>query len=149
MAIDDEQTLLTNCRSEEDKDCFHEITVSGSAIVITSTEQDEIQKVSIKHNCKEWTTLYIEYSVIKTEPTHYTYIINGETGTFNFKSPDMISSGLLLGGRYDDTRFFKGEISSLEVYFTASSNNNLPQPLRNLIINNQYIKKRHTLDKID
>ena len=78
----------------------------------------------------------------KGEP-HGRYIINNDpklTGSFTFDCIESMSSGLAVGGRYDNTRFLKGEIASIELYHGEGKE--IPQAVQGLVIKNQLIASR-------
>ena len=60
------------------------------------------------------------------------------TGSFTFDCIEAMSSGLAVGGRYDDTRFLKGEIASIELYHGEWKE--IPQAVRGIVIKKQLMK---------
>ena len=73
--------------------------------------------ISIENDVKQWSTLYVAYH--ESKRTEYKYTVrcgDSETisGSFLLDFNDFGQYGFTMGSRYDNTRFLKGEISSLE-----------------------------------
>ena len=88
---DEEQILVTNFEPGDTDNPFNEIAVSKSTIFINGYKGKKEVKVSVKHDCRKWTTLFIDwmtkYSDVGGTLTG-SYMINGDKkliGTFNFK----------------------------------------------------------------
>ena len=98
--------------------------------------------INIHHNCREWTTLFIEYvTAVATQETQLTYIINNDPNlseTLTIDALEETNSGIAVGARNDNSRFFQGEISSIEIYH-VNRHNELPRSLKALIVKNQCI----------
>ena len=74
--------------------------------------------------------------------TQCRYIINNDpklTGTFTFDCYNYMYSGFSVGSRYDNTRFFQGQIASIEMYH-GKGNKQIPQVVKDLVIKNQLIE---------
>ena len=95
---------------------------------------------------KQWSTLYVEYKRHESRPTEYKYIVKSAdskitSGTFSLMYDDLATLGFEIGARSDKTRFFKGEISSLEIYHVNEAPKPLPECLKNLVIDKHVMKK--------
>ena len=98
--------------------------------------------VNIHHAVHNWTTLFVQHATVKGE-THEPYTINNDpklTGSFTFDCIEAVSSGLAVGGRYDNTRYLKGEIASIELYHGEGKE--ISQAVQGLVIKNQLIASR-------
>lgn len=126
-----DQVLVSNYQTHMESYC--EIMIKMNEIIIHVGEHAEI----IQHSGKTWTTLFIEHNS-DDRLTHFRYNINGEIGSFIAPARSAIHDGFALGSRWGDTKFFHGEISSLEIYKSGNSGN-FPETLKNLIIKNQNI----------
>ena len=89
--------------------------------------------IIIQHTCRDWTTLFIEY--FNTEKQMYgNYIINDDENT----------SGIFIGSRDNNTQFLTGAISGIEMYYTKYEEKELPNPLKQLMIQNQMAATKKT-----
>ena len=131
---DEDQVLMSDYQKEFEKYGYCEIRVTANEIVIHADAVIEI----IQHSCKSWTTLFIEYNT-DDEETHYTYDVNGITGSFISPARDDIRGGFALGSRWDDTHFLNGQIASLEMYWTMGTSATFPEPVKRAVIKNQNI----------
>ena len=137
---DHEQVLLSNFDGEENPH-WHEISTTSTEINIRGMENGKSKLISIHHNCRDWTTLFIEYVSAATQETQLTYIINNDpklTETFTFDVIESMNSGIAVGGRYDNSRFLQGDISSIEIYH-VKRNNEFLRSLKDLVVKNQCI----------
>ena len=140
------QTLLSNFQLARSSGYF-DISVNSNEIWITiySNELNEKTKkvVPIHHNCRNWTTFFLEYRTSKTNLQEYKYIINNDikfSGNFNF--PNFIEniSGCSIGSRWDEPfQYFNGDLSSLEIYHVnnVKDDQTLPDCLRELVTKKQ------------
>ena len=112
-------------------DLSNEISITNSDIIITILDHKEI----IQHQTKRWTTLFISYAS-DTHTTHYKYSVNGISGELTSSINVNPISGITIGSRYDDTRFFVGQLSCLEIY-TRAVPTLLPNAMQRLVIANQ------------
>ena len=135
------QTIVSNFQEDTEK-YFHEINVTETEIEIWGIEQKKSKCVTIQHRSRGWTTLYIEYIALKSV-TECRYIINNDphcNGSFTFDTYDEMMSGFSLGSRYDNTKFFQGDVASLEMYHVQQKGGqSFPPCLKELVINNQLI----------
>ena len=74
VSVDDEQVLISDYQHGQSRYC--EIKVTSTEIFIHAHTAQE----TIPHNCKEWTTLFIEHRSDHTT-TYYNYNVNGVTGS--------------------------------------------------------------------
>ena len=138
---DTPQTLLSNY--ERPGQGFREISISDGGIDITgAVHGGKTETVRIKHGCRDWTTLFIEYVGFKHQPSQLTYTVNGnQSGDFAFDYVDAWQTGFSLGSRYDDSRYFQGQVSSLEIYHMEDMHGQkLPQCLKDLVMNQQNLE---------
>ena len=137
---DHEQTLLSNFQPSNDN--WHEISTTNTEINIWGKEKGKIKCVTIHHDVlHKWTTLFVEQVTVKNNQTQGRYIINNDPkliGTFTFDAYNFTYTGFSVGSRYDNTRFFQGEIASIEMYH-ARGNKQIPQVVKDLVIKNQLI----------
>ena len=143
-----DQALLTNYRDESSH--FVEIYVTDQLIGIKMKKQGstEVFHYPIQHHNVDWTTFYLEYKRgANTGRTAFTYYINNsEVADGEFSAEyDTDPVDFLLGGRFDETHWFTGEILSLETYHRWNNKDNeprfIPACLRQLIRENQYVYK--------
>ena len=142
----EDQALLTNYRDSSSH--FVEIYATDQVIGIKLRKQgsSEIFHYPIQHHNEDWTTFYLEYSRGgDTGKTAFKYYINNSEesdGEFSAEY-DADTNDFLLGGRFDETHWFKGEIASLETYHKWDSKDDkphfIPACLRQLIRENQYV----------
>ena len=141
---DGEQVLITNDRRAHDRiRQFHEISVSATEIVISGYLQNKPTQIPIQHNCRNWTTFFLDYTTHEPASTsEFTYILDNDPrmqGSFTLQCPRASQSGVYIGGRKDGTKAFVGSLHGLETYFTHSPRP-IPQTLKELIIKTQQIK---------
>ena len=75
------------------------------------------------------------------------YIINDDAktkGTFTFDQTGKHTSGIFVGSRVNNTQFLTGAISRIEMYYTIRKEKELPNPLKQLIIQNQMVVTEKT-----
>ena len=92
--------------------------------------------VIIRHMCRDWTTLFIEWQM------YGNYIVDADEkikGTFTFDQTGIHISGIFVGSRVNNTQFLTGAISGIEMYYTRRKENELSNPLKQLIIQNQMV----------
>ena len=124
---------------EEPGGDYSEIFVTGTEIGIMGRQQGVPFQFIIQHVNRDWTTLFLEYAAGERE-TGYRYNINNyESGEFVRKDIQDPILGCALGGRYNDTRFFDGDIAGVEVYHNTGTAEMIPSCLRDLIISSQMI----------
>ena len=122
---------------------MEEIHATGTEIGFTCTNNKKPFHHIIQHVNREWTTFFLEYRGEKKDTT-FKYIINNhDSGDFSMKNISGEADGCALGGRFDDTHFFQGDIASFESYHQENVSDELqlmPSSLRKLIISNQMVK---------
>ena len=132
VSVDDEQVLISDYLDGRTRYC--EIKVTSTEIFIHAHTDQE----TIPHNCKEWTTLFIEHRSNHTT-THYNYNVNGVTGSMISPAADLAGGGFALGSRWDDTYFLNGQVASLEIYGILHPAL-FPEDLKKIVIKNQNIE---------
>ena len=139
---DDEQVLITNYRTRDPVRQFHEISVTSNGIDIYGYLQNKLTHVPIQHNCRNWTTLFLDYTTHEPDSTsEFTYILNNDPkmqGNFTFQCPRASQPGVYVGSRKDGTKPFVGSVHALEMYNTQIPKP-IPQTLKRLIIKTQQI----------
>ena len=140
---EEEQALITNYKAKDPLKNFHEISVTTSEINIRGYMQNKPSQHTIQHDCRNWTTLFLDYTIHESAHSiEFTYILDNDPsmqGSFTFQSPIASLSGGNVGGRKDGTKVFSGALHGLEFYHTASPKP-LPQSLKELLINRQQVK---------
>ena len=146
---DHEQTILSNFQSSNDNN-WHEISITNTEINIWGKEKGKIKCVTIHHTVlHKWTTLFVEQVTGANNQTQGRYIVNNDPklmGTFTFDYYHSMYTGFSVGSRYDNTRFFQGEIASIEMYH-ARGNKQIPQVVKDLVIKNQLIESSDIEDE--
>ena len=141
---EEQQTLLTNYKHTDRFHQFHEISVSSNEIRIWGSKNNKVIFIPIQHDCRTWTTLFLEYHYSPT--THLlqgSYIINNDEesqGDFAFQEPLFCRSGISIGGRSNNTQFLIGAIHAIECYFVDDSKEKIPYTLKDLIIKSQRVE---------
>ena len=102
------------------------------------------KQIPIQHNCRNWTTLFLDYTSHDLANTaEFTYILDNDPmmqGSFTLQCPKMTLGRTYIGARKDGTKAFAGALHGLEIYHTQSPKP-IPQALKDLIIKTQQIKK--------
>ena len=142
---DGEQVLITNDRRAHDRiRQFHEISVSATEIVISGYLQNKPTEIPIQHNCRNWTTLFLDYTTHESVLTsEFTYILDNDPkmqGSFTLQRPRIVTPGAYIGARKDGTKAFVGSLHGIELYSTQSPQP-IPQTLKELIIKTQQIHR--------
>ena len=125
---------------------FVEIYVTDQVIGIKLMKQGSQEIYPIQHHNIDWTTFYLEYKRGGNKDTAFKYYINNYEDPGEFSAEyDADFGDFLLGGRFDETHWFTGEIASLETYHRWNNKDDNPQfmppCLRQLILKNQYVYK--------
>ena len=141
---DGEQVLITHPSRPPDRiRQFYEISVTSTEIVISGYLQDKSKQIPIQHNCRNWTTLFLDYTSHDLANTaEFTYILDNDPmmqGSFTLQCPKMTLGRTYIGARKDGTKAFAGALHGLEIYHTQSPKP-IPQALKDLIIKTQQIK---------
>ena len=141
---DGEQVLITKEHHTHDKFReFHEISVTQTEINISGYLENKPIKIPIQHNCRNWTTLFLDYTTHESVSTsEFTYILDNDPrmqGSFTLQRPRVYTLGAYIGGRKDGTNAFAGSLHGIELYYTKSPQP-IPQTLKELIIKAQQIK---------
>ena len=137
---DYEHTILSNFG--KGKYNWREISATNTEINIYVNENGKRKSVNIHHAVHNWTTLFVQHATTKGE-TRGRYVINNDpklTDSFTFDCIEAMSSGIALGGRYDNTRFLQGEIASIGLYHGEGKE--IPQAVQDIVIKNQLIASR-------
>ena len=99
-----EQVLLTNF-DESNPHC-REIYTTGTEINILDLNKKhgrQLKLIHIHHDCREWTTLFIEYvTAVAAQKTQLTYIINNDpklSETLIIDALHETNSGIAVGAR--------------------------------------------------
>ena len=136
-----EQVLITNHKPRDVLKNFHEISVTGHEINIWGYRNNKPACETIQHNCRNWTTLFLDYTV--STNVELTYILDNDPhlqGHFAFQDPRACQAGVYIGGRHDNTRFLTGAIHAIELYYTRQVQKPIPQSMKELVIKSQQIR---------
>ena len=142
---DEEQVLITKDHHAHDRfKEFHEISVTQTEINISGYLQYKLVKIPIQHNCRNWTTLFLDYTTHESVLTsEFTYILDNDPkmqGSFTLQRPRIVTPGAYIGARKDGTKAFAGSLHGIELHSTQSPQP-IPQTLKELIIKTQQIKR--------
>lgn len=139
---EDEQALITSYKDKDMLKTTHEISVNHQEIIFRGYTNDKFIQHTVQHNCREWTTLFIDYAHNSQESIEYTYILNNDPkmqGSFTLQRPKFITNDFTVGGRKDGTHFLSGAIHAIEIY-----QNRIPKPipesLKQTIVKSQMIR---------
>ena len=133
---DENQTLVGKWTS---KDAFRqnfEISVTTSEIFISGYLKKRPMTHTIMHNCRNWTTFSLMYTVSRFKECHFEYFINGdlnENGNFSLDVPRISQPHMTMGCRQDNTRYFSGKIHAFEIFFTEKSCDRIPDEIALMI----------------
>ena len=120
---------------------FPTLSATNTEIYIWGQKDEKCTHVIIRHMCRDWTTLFVEW--FSTEKQMYgNYIINDDEkikGTFTFDQTSVHTSGIFAGSMVNNTQFLTGAISGIEMYYTRRKEKELPNPLKQLNIQNQMV----------
>ena len=138
---DEEQSLVSNANPDDPDQSFTEIAVSSNALFIRGIKDKQRVDIPIQHNCRQWTTLFVDWMVTETNITG-NYIINNDKKLMGKFS---LPIGLLCGNYIDIgcrghilSHPFYGAISTLEIH-TSHKGKVISPALRDLVINDQLI----------
>ena len=143
-----EQTLFSNHDKQNPDYPGNELLVSKSKISICGVENEKPASFSIDHDCRDWTTLFVEWNVntVQNKSTFH-YIINNDkklTGSFSFDTFWITTDFIAIGDRDDDSLYkpFNGQVRAIEFYFSTDilDGKCLPTSLRNKIIESQCVR---------
>ena len=142
---DEEQVLITKEHHAHDRFReFHEISVTQTEINISGYLQNKPIKIPIQHNCRNWTTFFLDYTTHESVSTsEFTYILDNDPrmqGSFTLQRPRIVTPGAYIGARKDGTKAFAGSLHGIELYSTQSPQP-IPQTLKELIIKTQQMKR--------
>ena len=142
-----EQTLFSNHDIDNPDFPDNELLVSKSKISICGVKDEKSAIFSFDHDCREWTTLFVEWNTNKERnETTFHYVINNDkkTGSFSFNTSDMMTSFIAIGDRDDGLlhKPFNGQVRAIEFYFSTDilDGKCLPMSLRNKIIESQCVR---------
>ena len=112
-------TILTNYDPSNSTQ-FNEILATNTEIYIWGQKDEKSTLVIMRHMCRDWTTLFVEWFSTEKQ-MHGNYIINGDEkirGIFTFDQTGVHTSGLFVGSRVNNNQFLTGAISGIEMYYT-------------------------------
>ena len=102
-----EQALFSNHDKNNPDSPANELLVNKSKISICGVKNEKSATFSIDHDCRDWTTLFVEWNVDgKLNETSCRYIINNDkklTGHFSFDTYWMRSNFIAIGDRNDSS----------------------------------------------
>ena len=93
------------------------------------------------HNCKKWTTFFLQWSATP-DVVDFTYLINNDPdtrGNFHLSQQPYQSTTAhhTLGSQVDGSKPFSGQVHAVESY---ESEHPIPDIVRNLVISRQMVK---------
>ena len=135
--------LLSNYIPDDTYFRNFEILVDMESICVHGYSSKKPDAYEIPTNAKEWTTLFLEYTV-KDKEIHFNYMLNADEnqiGEFSFSAPILTKGGYSLGSRHDDSAkdSFSGDIACLEFYHNPSQER-FPLDLRMVISEHQKVE---------
>ena len=147
-SVDGDQSLISTYDPDYLEVLYNEISVSASKISINGFNKDRHPVcVSIQHDCRQWSTLYIDWFEENRNTISGSFLVNNNvtsSRTFNFQRDDTRANFIDVGCRGEvSNRPFTGRVSALELYRTLGQQRGKSTPptaLKDLIINNQLIK---------
>ena len=140
VEAESESALITNHTTRDPLKQFHEISVTANEINIWGYRDGQPARETIQHNCRNWTTLFLDYVV--SANIELTYILDNDPkmqGSFAFQHPQACLSHVYVGGRRDGTRFLTGAIHAIELYHTQAREP-IPQSLKQMVIKGQQVQ---------
>ena len=97
---DGEQVLITKEHHDDRFREFHEISVTQTEINISGYLQNKLIKIPIQHNCRNWTTFFLDYTTHEPANTsEFTYILDNDPrmqGSFTLQRPCASQSGSVI-----------------------------------------------------
>ena len=139
---DEEQVLVSHQVHDKLRQSY-EISVTQTEINISGYLHNKPIRIPIQHNCRNWTTFFLDYTTHDAVQTsEFTYILDNDPrmqGSFTLQRPRALKPGVYIGGRKDGTKALAGSLHGIESYFTKSPKP-IPQTLKKLIIKTQQIK---------
>ena len=143
VQADTEQAIISNFDPDNPDEPFQEISATSTEIRIWGGSSDSIPiYVTVQHDTRDWTTLFVDWTVHTDYRLHCNYIINNDPatiGSYEFTDLGIHTTGFSIGGRYNDTKFMTGTISALDVYCNWQCTQSIPSSLRHLIVSNQML----------
>ena len=127
---DEEQVLISNHTPEieEEEEDYCEISVTATAVKLHIHSEAEV----VQHDCKEWTTLFVECNSDETT-TNFKYDINGKVGSYMRASKDINEIGVAFGSRYDSSLPTNGQVLALDFY-SINQPSQFPEELKKILI---------------
>ena len=140
-----EQVLISKDHPAHDRFReFHEISVTQTEINISGYLENKPTKIPIQHNCRNWTTFFLDYTTHDAVQTsEFTYILDNDSrmqGSFTLQRPRVYTLGAYIGGLKYGTKAFVGSLHGIELYHTKIPQP-IPQTLKELIIKTQQIQR--------
>ena len=91
IQADNEQTIISNFDPDNPDEGFQEISATSTEIKIWDVNEDgKPMYVTIQHNTRDWTTLFVDWTVHTDLRKHCSYIINNDPTTIgSFESDDF------------------------------------------------------------
>ena len=140
---DHTQTLVGRYRKRDPLLQNFEINVTTNEIFVCGYSKKKPIQVPIMHNCRKWTTLFLQYTITPSKEMHFEYMIDvdiDQKGQFSLHSARGLNPSMTLGSREDSSQFFSGKIHALEIYFNENSNERIPDPISLLVSRHQKVK---------
>ena len=135
--------LLSNYIPDDKYFSNFEILVDMKTICVQGYSSQKIYEYGIATNAKDWTTLFLEYTV-KDKEIHFHYMLDADKdqiGEFSLSAPISTKGGYTLGQRHavPTKNSFSGDIACLEFYHNPSQER-FPLDLCMVISKNQKVE---------
>ena len=140
---DHTQTLIGRYRKRDPLLQNFEINVTTNEIFVCGYAKNKPIQIPIMHNCRNWTTLFLQYTITPSKEMHFEYMLDADIdqkGQFSLHASRGAKPSMILGAREDHTQYFSGKIHALDIYFTENSNERIPDPISLLVSRHQKVK---------
>ena len=136
--------LLSNWKAHDPYFSNFEILVDTESICVHGYTSKKPIAYEMETNAKEWTTLFLEYTVKDKEIYFHYFLLNADEhlmGEFSFDAPILSRGGYSLGSRHDDSteNSFSGYVACLEFYHNPSQER-FPPDIRMVISEHQKVE---------
>ena len=137
------QTLVGRHRKKDFLMQNFEINVTTTEIFVCGYLKKKPIQIPIMHNCRKWTTFFLQYTITPQKDIHFEYMINADInqkGQFSLNAARGTMPGMTLASRENGSQHFSGKIHALEIYFTENSKERIPDEISLLVSRDQKIK---------
>ena len=141
----DKDELQTIVGKFQTRDLVHqnfEIQCSGTEIFVCGYSDGKYVEMPIMNDCRKWCTLYLGYTISTSSELTIQYMMNGDIdtkGQILLNAAKMSQPMFTLGCRKNETQYFSGQISALEIYFVENQREFIPDEIAMLVSTSQKI----------